>query len=37
MLIRINWSDIDLLGHINNVTFFKYMQRLVYNYAMRAD
>lgn len=24
--IRLDWSDMDLLGHINNVEYFKYTQ-----------
>jgi len=24
--IRIDWADLDLFGHVNNVAFFKYMQ-----------
>lgn len=24
--IRIDWSDMDLFGHVNNVAFFKYIQ-----------
>jgi acyl-CoA thioester hydrolase len=24
--IRIDWSDMDLFGHVNNVAFFRYMQ-----------
>ncbi len=34
--IRIDWSELDLFGHVNNVTFFKYIKQLVCNYAMRA-
>lgn len=26
MQIRIDWSELDLFGHVNNVAFFKYMQ-----------
>lgn len=30
--LRIDWSDLDLFGHVNNVAFFKYAQasRLAY-------
>lgn len=24
--LRIDWSDLDLFGHVNNVAFFKYIQ-----------
>ena len=24
--LRIDWSELDLFGHVNNVTYFKYMQ-----------
>ena len=24
--IKIDWSELDLFGHVNNVMFFKYMQ-----------
>ncbi len=24
--LRIDWSELDLFGHVNNVAFFKYMQ-----------
>lgn len=24
--IRLDWSEMDLFGHINNVSYFKYMQ-----------
>jgi acyl-CoA thioester hydrolase len=24
--IRIDWSELDLFGHVNNVSFFKYIQ-----------
>ncbi len=33
---RIDWSDLDLFGHLNNVTFFKYIKQLVCNYAIHA-
>jgi acyl-CoA thioester hydrolase len=26
LTIRIDWADLDLFGHVNNVMFFKYMQ-----------
>lgn len=30
--IKIDWADLDLFGHVNNVAFFRYMQasRLAY-------
>jgi acyl-CoA thioester hydrolase len=24
--IKIDWSDLDMFGHVNNVAFFKYLQ-----------
>lgn len=32
MTLRIDWADLDLFGHVNNVAFFRYMQasRLVF-------
>ena len=30
--LRIDWSEMDLFGHVNNVTFFKYMQAARVNY-----
>jgi acyl-CoA thioester hydrolase len=26
LILRIDWSELDLFGHVNNVAFFKYMQ-----------
>jgi acyl-CoA thioester hydrolase len=26
LAIRIDWSELDLFGHVNNVSFFKYIQ-----------
>ncbi len=31
--IKIDWSDMDLFGHINNVAYFKYMQSARVNYC----
>lgn len=30
--LRIDWSELDYFGHVNNVTFFKYMQASRVNY-----
>lgn len=30
--IRIDWSELDLFGHVNNVAFFKYIQAARVNY-----
>jgi acyl-CoA thioester hydrolase len=30
--LRIDWSELDLYGHVNNVSFFKYMQAARVNY-----
>jgi len=30
--IRLDWSELDLFGHINNVMFFKYIQASRVNY-----
>jgi acyl-CoA thioester hydrolase len=30
--LRIDWSEMDLFGHVNNVSFFKYMQAARVNY-----
>lgn len=26
LFLRIDWADLDLFGHVNNVTFLKYVQ-----------
>jgi len=31
--IRIDWADLDLFGHVNNVAFFKYIQAARVNYC----
>ena len=31
--IRIDWADLDLFGHVNNVMFFKYMQASRLNFC----
>jgi acyl-CoA thioester hydrolase len=31
--IAIDWADLDLFGHVNNVTFFKYIQSARVNYC----
>jgi len=30
--IRLDWSEMDLFGHINNVSYFKYLQASRVNY-----
>ena len=30
--LRIDWSEMDLFGHINNVAYFKYIQAARVNY-----
>ena len=30
--IRIDWSDLDLFGHVNNVNYFKFIQASRVNY-----
>lgn len=34
--IRIDWSEMDLFGHINNVAYFKYVQAARVNYLQSA-
>lgn len=31
--LRIDWADLDLFGHVNNVAFFKYIQAARINYC----
>jgi len=31
--LRIDWADLDLFGHVNNVMFFKYIQAARVNYC----
>jgi len=31
--LRLDWSELDLLGHINNVMYFKYLQAARIGYA----
>jgi acyl-CoA thioester hydrolase len=31
--LRIDWADLDLFGHVNNVAFFKYVQAARVNYC----
>ncbi len=31
--LRIDWSEMDLFGHVNNVAFFKYIQSARVNYG----
>ena len=30
--LRIDWSDMDLFGHVNNIAYFKYIQAARVNY-----
>jgi len=30
--LRIDWSELDLFGHVNNVAYFKYLQASRVNY-----
>jgi acyl-CoA thioester hydrolase len=30
--LRLDWSELDLFGHINNVSYFKYLQASRLNY-----
>src|SRR4051812_11214842 len=32
LILRIDWSEMDLFGHVNNVSFFKYIQAARVNY-----
>lgn len=34
--LRIDWADLDLFGHVNNVAFFKYIQAARVNYCELA-
>lgn len=31
--VRIDWADLDLFGHVNNVAFFRYVQAARINYC----
>jgi acyl-CoA thioester hydrolase len=31
--LRIDWADLDLFGHVNNVAFFRYIQAARVNYC----
>lgn len=31
--IAVDWADLDLFGHVNNVAFFKYVQSARVNYC----
>lgn len=33
LVIKIEWADLDLFGHVNNVAFFRYMQSARVNYC----
>lgn len=32
LALRLDWSEMDMFGHINNVSFFKYIQAARVNY-----
>lgn len=32
LILRIDWSEMDLFGHVNNVSFFKYIQAARVNF-----
>jgi acyl-CoA thioester hydrolase len=32
LALRIDWSEMDLFGHVNNVSYFKYIQASRVNY-----
>ena len=36
MNLRIDWSEIDLFGHVNNVAYFKYIQAARVNFWERC-
>jgi acyl-CoA thioester hydrolase len=31
--LRVDWADLDLFGHVNNVIFFRYIQAARVNYC----
>ncbi|MBL7910954.1 MAG: acyl-CoA thioesterase [Bacteroidia bacterium] len=33
IVLKIDWSELDLFGHVNNVAFFKYIQAARVNYC----
>ncbi|MBA2612594.1 MAG: acyl-CoA thioesterase [Bacteroidetes bacterium] len=33
IILKIDWSELDLFGHVNNVAFFKYIQAARVNYC----
>lgn len=35
--IRIDWSEIDYFGHVNNVNYFKYIQAARVQYVEKID
>lgn len=36
LLLRIDWSELDVFGHVNNVSFFKYIQAARVGYWERT-
>lgn len=34
--IRLDWADLDLFGHVNNVAFFKYIQAARVSFCEQA-
>jgi acyl-CoA thioester hydrolase len=35
--LRVDWSELDLFGHVNNVSIFKYVQAARVNYCGLLD
>lgn len=33
--LKVDWADLDLFGHVNNVAFFRYVQAARVNYCER--
>jgi acyl-CoA thioester hydrolase len=33
LTLRVDWADLDLFGHVNNVAFFKYVQAARVSYC----
>ena len=33
LVLKVDWADLDLFGHVNNVIFFKYIQSARVNYC----
>lgn len=37
LVLRIDWSEMDIFKHVNNVAFFKYIQAARVNYWEQTD